>query len=150
MKSLLNILIAAIMLVAVISATWAGTSTGNYWGIPIVLVAAFLYWFLEWPARRSSTVSALQYGITRILAGLVFSGLGALSIWLGFAEISAPVTFSFIPTRIIFGFIRNTAGSIWITLIFWWCGGTFMVYGYRLLKPLTIRSSGTGRKRPAP
>ncbi|MES1982097.1 MAG: hypothetical protein V4443_06435 [Pseudomonadota bacterium] len=143
MKSLINILIAAIMLVAVISATWAGTRTGNYWGIPIVLVAAFLYWFGEWPARQSSTISALQYGITRILAGLVFSGLGAFGIWLGLAEISAPVTFAFIPTRIILGFIRDTAGSIWITLILWWFGGTLMVSGYRLLKPLTLRSRGT-------
>jgi hypothetical protein len=149
-KSLINILIAAIMLVAFISATWAGTRTGNYWGIPIVLVAAFLYWFLEWPSRQNSTMSVLQYGITRILAGLVFSGLGALAIWLGVAEISAPVTFVFMPTKIIFNLIRDTAGSIWVTLIFWWSGGMLMVSGYRLLKPLTLRSSGTPQKRGAP
>lgn len=131
------------MLIAVLSAIWAGTHTGNYWGVPIVLVAAFLYWFLEWPSHQNSTISVLQYGITRILAGLVVCGLGAFSIWMGVAEMSAPVTFFYKLSNLIANFIRDVVGSIWVSFILWWVGGALMVSGIRLLKPLTLRSRGT-------
>ncbi|HZW24019.1 MAG TPA: hypothetical protein VFF26_00915 [Gallionella sp.] len=143
MKNLINILVAAIMLIAVLSAIWAGIRTENYWGIPIVGGAALLYWFLEWPSRQNPTISVLQHGITRILAALVVGGLGMFSVWLGVAEISAPVTFAFNSSNLIANLIRDTIGSVWISLILWWAGGALMVSGFRLIKPLSLRSSST-------
>lgn len=56
-------------------------------------------------------------------------------MWLGFSEFSAPVHFSRAFSNLIANLIRNTIGSIGVSLLMWWFGGVFILMAIERLRP---------------
>lgn len=121
------------MFIAILSALWLGSKNGNYWPFTLVLGAVALYWFLEWPSRRGTTTFAIQDTSSQVLIGVALIGIGIFTLWLGFSEFSEPVKFHWMIPNLLTNLIRNSVGSIGVSLLLWWIGCGIIFSGLRSL-----------------
>lgn len=70
-------------------------------------------------------------------------------MWLGVSEFSAPVHFSRAFSNLIANLIRNTIGSIGVSLLMWWFGGVFILMAIERLRPSKRTSPKPSFKRNA-
>lgn len=157
-KVFFNLVVAIVVFVAFLSAISAGGRTGNYWGGIVVFFAASLYLLLEWPSRKGSSLSSVQYGVTHTLIGFFFMTVGIFTIWQGFSEFTKPVIFSRSLSNLVIQVIRDTFGSIGVSVLLWLVGYAIAIIGVRLLrfspKPSnttnSVQSPNSSVKRRAP
>ena len=126
MKVFINILLTLIVLSAFLSACWLGLRTGNYWSVAFVLFVVALYYFLTWSLQQNSSMHFVQQFAINTLIGLAIMGLGCMAIWLGISEFSAPIDFSRTLPNLAVNLVRNTLGSIGVSLLMWWFGGVLI------------------------
>lgn len=122
MKVFLNILLTLIVLGAFLSACWLGVRTGNHWAVVFIFFIVALYFFLTRSFQYSSSMHVIQLFSANTLIGLVIMGIGVMAVWLGISELSVPVHFSRTLSNLIANSIRNTIGSIGVSLLMWWFG----------------------------
>ena len=139
MRILINLVVVIIFLIAVSATLWAG----KYFMAVLLLIPISLYWFLEWPSRKKAYLSAIQYGVTRTLYGILLCGIGLFSIWKGIVEFSTPVSFFYAILDFVAGLIREhfgAIGSMGISILLWWFGGLIFFTGVRLLSFGTLNT----------
>jgi cation transport ATPase len=148
-KVIVNILLTLIVLIAFLSACWLSVKTDNYWAVIFILVVVGLYFFLTWSFKRGSLKLSAQQFTINTLIGLAIMGCGITLMWLGFSEFSAPVHFSRTFSNLIANLIRNTIGSIGVSLLMWWFGGVFIFMAIERLRPSKHASPNPSFKRDA-
>lgn len=134
MKVLINILLTLIVLTAFLSASWLSVRTDNYWAVIFILFVVGLYFFLTWSFKRGSIKLSAQQLTTDTLITTAITGCGITFIWLGISEFSAPIHFSRSFSNLTASLIRNTFGSIGVSLLMLWFGGVFIFMAFERIR----------------
>ncbi|TCJ11944.1 hypothetical protein EZJ19_13340 [Parasulfuritortus cantonensis] len=137
----IRLLAGLIAAVALWSAISAGTRTGSYWGVLIVLAAAGAFLFLEARPRRGTALYAFQYLFVRLLLALAVIGLGIFAIYLGLSELVEPLQFGRIRLDLASRVIRQLVGSPGLSILFCAIGAWLIFKGFRMLPGSSLRSS---------
>jgi len=148
-KVFVNLLLTLIVFSAFISACWLGVRTGNYWAVVFILFVVALYYFLTWSFQQNSSMHFVQQFSINTLIGLAIMGVGFMAIWLGISEFSAPIDFSRTIPHLAVNLIRNTMGSIGVSLLMWWFGGVLIFVAIARLRVSKLASPNPSFKRDA-
>jgi len=146
-KFFVDILLITILLTAFLTACWLGVRVGNYRPVLFLLFVVVLYFFLTWPFQKNSSIDFIQRYVINVLTALAIMLVGLMLIWLGISEFSAPIDFSRRRFDLVNNLIRNTVGSIGVSVLMWFFGGALIFVAIGRLRVSKLRSRNSLFKR---